>query len=688
MLQIPANPFLASITRSLVAGQISGETYHGCTPVGQGLLRAKYGIDNISSSSTLPKSKAIVLFSDGLQNVPPYINTTPSYSCGSSGSYANISAEKTFADNDIPIYSIYFGPETGWAYTLMNEIKDQTGGDYVYGAASELELAKVYFTIRGMVDDMIYLKEDGITSAGGPYPEFTVNFDNAADMATAVVAWELGDGNTRLTIERRKKGDSKWIACGQPIGQGETTVTTAAASAVTYQPPMTGSDRSYKVCRFLAGANSTWEFRVRQLSPRRGQSKFAAAVFSNVETAQIKASLDDTGFEAGKPMAMYVDLSSMGHAVGDAVVTARVRVPGRSFSTTLRKYRNRFLPASDPDSHKVTAMAAQLKQFLKEDTGSGKLYVYNDVVLTLKDDGAGPDKMKGDGRYTAELPGSETHFSGHYEVTFEAEGKLPGGRPFKRSLILSTICNTGPIDASKSAVEMSISPPRKDGKRLAYITILPTDRFGNAAFPGSSRHISVSAKSGKLQGGIEDNLDSSFTRVLVLEPGQTPEVTVHVGGVKLDKVDTDKPGKPILRHELSLHGGFAVPEGLFGMLLDSGPSLALDYGYRLNRNFSLRGALSLSWFDNPFNGNLLLKHANAYLQYRYLSGRLVPYFETGFGIYKLEDSDTALGYSAGIGARYILTNQWDMDLSLHGHSVGGDLDLRFFQVLAGFIFKF
>ena len=85
---------------------------------------------------------------------------------------------------------------------------------------------------------------------------------------------------------------------------------------------------------------------------------------------------------------------------------------------------------------------------------------------------------------------------------------------------------------------------------------------------------------------------------------------------------------------------------------------------------------------------MLLFNFNAYLQYRYLTGRVVPYFEMGPGFYKLENSSSALGYGAGVGAQYILSRQWNIDLNVHGHRVGGTLDLNFIQVLAGFIFKF
>jgi opacity protein-like surface antigen len=647
---------------------ILAQTYHGCTPIGQGLLRAKEGLEAISSSSGLTPAKAIVLFSDGFQNVPPFVNSPPSYTCFGYPPYNDINAVETFASKDISIYSVHFGPEVGWAYDLMNQIKDQTGGEYVYGAATEIELAAVYYAIRGMIDDMVYLEEDGTTSAGGPYPQFEVNFDEAAKVATVAVAWPLADKKARLTIDRRKKGDTEWIANQDPVKTTTGNIYLA-----------------HDVYRFTPGPDTTWEFRVRQVLPRVGQTTYAAAVFSDVARARIKASLDAVGFETGKPLPMYVSLHSGGYPVMGANVTAKVKVPARSFSSTLRKYYKRFSQGMTPDSNRVSTILPELKKFLKEDVGSDDIYIYRDVVLRLKDDGVLPDKMKDDGIYSAVLSAADTQTAGDYEITFDASGTLSSGRSFERSTKLSTICNVGPVDTEKSAVEMSVSPPRSDGTRQVTILILPTDRFGNAAFPGSTNKIKVSSKGGTLQGGIVDNLDSSFTQLLELRAGETAEIDVVVGGISLGTFSTEKP---LLRHELSLHSGFVSPEGLFDELVSGGKCLAFDYAYRLNHNFALRSEFALNWFNDRLNGNLLLTNANLYLQYRYLSGRLVPYFETGLGIYKLENNSSALGYGAGVGAQLILSKRWNLDLNIHGHRVGGKLDLSFIQVLAGLNFKF
>lgn len=662
--------------RLAICNAIYNQSAHNCTPIGQGLLRAKKGIDEIVSASPFSPAKAIVLFSDGLQNIPPFVNEIPPESCGGNTSFVNISAQKTFTDNSIPIHSIYFGQEIGWGYDFMNQVKNQTGGQYVYGVCTELELATVYYSIRGMVDDMLYLEPDGMTSAGGPWPQFEINFDEAAGIATVSGSWELGNGETRLTIDRRQKGTRGWIENNNPI-----------ETPVTHRVP-DYAHKSFEVYRFEPGPNTTWEFRVRQLSPSQGQTKFTAAVFSNVAVARIQPSIDAAEFETGKPLPVYVDLRSGIKPTTDATVTAQVKIPARSFSNLLRKYYKRFSqtqvkPAADVS--RINTILPQLKRFLKEDFGSDIIYTYGNVTLTLKDDGILPDKIRGDGRYTAVLPGSETMIAGDYKITFIATGNMPSGKPYQRIATLSTICNVGPTDLGKSAVEITTSPLPRDDRQVVTFTILPVDKYGNAAFPGSVHNIKVTAKKGTPIGNVIDNLDSSFTQAISVKKGDMASVDISVSGVSLG---TFTAGKSFPRHELSFHTGFVAPTGTFKKTVSDGLSLAFDYAYRFNSNLAVRGQFSLDWFKKPNGEKKLLTHFNPYLQYRLVSGNVFPYIEIGPGFYKLKNGDNALGFAAGIGIRYMFSQYLDLDVNVHGHRAGGNLDLTFIQALAGIILKF
>ena len=61
-------------------------------------------------------------------------------------------------------------------------------------AEDDIDLAIAYYAIRGFVDDMIYLEEEGLVSFAKPSSPFIVDFDSAASEATVSVAWAYDVG--------------------------------------------------------------------------------------------------------------------------------------------------------------------------------------------------------------------------------------------------------------------------------------------------------------------------------------------------------------------------------------------------------------------------------------------------------------------------------------------------------------
>ena len=661
--------------RNAIRTAISAQTSHDCTPVGQALLRARHDIANslFPEAGTATPNKAIVIFSDGMQNVPPFVNTT-SWTCHSGTAGPVISTVNTFAAEDFTIYSVYFGDEVGWGYNLMNEIKQQTGGDYIYGVDTGIDLAIAYYAIRGLVDDMIYLDENGVIASSEPTAPFTVSFDSAAGQATGSIAWPYDEGITRLMVEHRRQGETEWV----PL-----TESNQSAGTVNTSP--------YRVYRFIPGANTTWEFRVvhEPASRQRASTSYVAAVFSEVESLRLFPSLEDDTFTAGDPLVIQADLLSVGHPVLGAQVSAVVEVPTRSFSTTLRSYADRFSVQPTPDANKITAMAQQLKQFLLEDVGSDALYLFKNVAVTLRDDGQAPDQAANDGIYSGTLAGSETRVAGRYEVTITAHGALPSGKTGERIAKLSTIANVAVADSDRSIVKIGPFDPRGDGTSVATVHIQPTDRFGNAAFPGSGGGIQVLVD-GKPAPGLVDNLDSTFTQQITVPTGKSVDIAVTVGGVTVDETTTGPvDDEPERGHEISLHAGWAIPHGQLSKDFDGGPAVGIDYARRFDRHFAVRAELDVNWFDEKADDTRLLSHLNIYFQYRRPSNtRWTPYFEGGAGFYDLEDEGNGVGFAVGIGTYYRLNNRWDLDFTARGHRVGGELDVSFSQMLAGAVYKF
>lgn len=654
---------------------IGGQTSHGCTPVGQALLRARQEIldSPFPEAGGVAPSKAIVLFSDGLQNVPPFVQED-SWSCHPGTAGPPIDPARTFAAEGFAVYSIYFGEEidVGGA-ALMNEIKEQTGGSFVYGATDDLGLAVAYYAIRGLVDDIVYLEEAGTVSSLQASAPFTVEFDSAAGPATVTVAWPYDGGRTRLTMDRRRQGDAEWL----PFEDSGTTGTTVQV------PPRDPSP--YRVFRFTPGPNTTWELRVRLLAPQQGSATFAAAVFSEVEELQIRPSLSAADFTAGDPLPIFAELASVGHPVLGAQVSAVVEVPTRPVSTTVRQYADRYTTATDPDTGRFTQITRQLKQFLRDDGLADTLYLAKEVAVTLRDDGSGADRVANDGTYSGELPESETRVAGRYGVTLSATAPLPSGRKASRIAKLATVANVGPADPRLSVVKVGKLSPLEDATSVGTIRILPTDRFGNAAFPGSGDLIEVTVD-GRPVDGLVDNSDTIFTQEIAVPTGHGATVVVTVDGVTVGEVAV---GRPEHQREWSLHLGAAIPNGQFSSLVSDGPAAGLDYAVLVDRDLAVRAELGFDWFDDAAGGSRLLRHLDVFLQYRRPSAsRWTPYFEGGLGFYDLEGGSSGPGFALGVGAYYRLDRRWDLDFTARGHHVGGGLDLDFSQLLVGAIYKF
>lgn len=665
--------------RGMIAGRIDSPlvTASGCTPVGQGLLRAREVINNTVAPSA-DAAKAIVVFSDGMENIRPLIDPVSGL-CSATPVADPIELDETFADENFQIYSILFGPGAGWGFSVMNSLQSATGGEMlVYSAASDVELAGVYYAIRALVDDMIFFDGDGTATASAPWPAFEVEFDGATGLATAAVAWPVGNGETRLGLERRRKGDTPWLPCQEsPAGTAEITGATSHF-ANAWQPD------SFQVCRFAPGADSTWELRVVTEHLEGDSTPYTAAVFSEVRSAQIFPSLDDSGFSTGDALPIRAELRTDGRPLTGATVTAEVRVPSRSFSTTLFNYSSQLQPFTGQPGMQVSAMAAQLGQLLAQDTGADDIYVYRTVQVSLRDDGQGGDAVAGDGIYSGLLPGSETTIAGDYQVTITANAILPSGRIVQRTARLGAICNVGPADSDRSIMRVDLSPDPRGNLRMATVTVVPFDRFGNAAFPGSGGRVQLVGTGATATGNLVDNLDTSFSQTFTFTDDDA-RVEFVVDGQTVGST----PLIPVTKsREFSIHLGLAVPHGRFGTVTSSGPSVALDYALRLDQRFAVRFELALDRFDLVGGGDIDLRSLSVYAQYRWPGGTWEPYVETGLGLYDLENVSTAAGYSVGAGARRELSPRWDLDLNLQSHHVGGSLDLSFSRARVGAIKKF
>lgn len=657
---------------------------YGCTPIGQGLLRAKRELELLEATPSGHR-KAIVLFSDGLQNVGPFVREAPPWTCGSPTTLALIDAFETFRQSSptLPIYTIFFGEQgdTIWNHQLMLRIQEQTGGSYLYHTANSLQLAAAYFQIRHLVasNALLYIEEKGQVAAPGPGPAASIHFDSVADTATVVVAWPVSASNTILTVEGRREGDGAW----QDLARLSRSDDPDTPRGTTAAPGPTGA---YRVYRFIPGPGTTWELRVRQIAPQAGTTDYALAVFAPSEEARMRASLGSEKFTAGQPLPVFADLRFVGHPIADADVKAVVTIPDRAASNVLRRYAGRLDAGPAITDTTVANLAAQLRQRVQREEGSDSIYSTRQITVPLRDDGGGADLRTGDGIYSGQVAATDTTVAGLYDVVVTATGKLPSGTAFERSEKLGAVAAVGPADRGRTEIRFSDPVELDDGTLSVGVTVLAVDRFGNATFPGAGGQIRVTPKQGggAAIGGLADNLDSTYTQQVAVAPGQDVAVDVSVGGADLGSFSSGSQAAPGL--EWSLHLGAAFPHGSFDRLVETGPSIALDGAWRLSRRFAVRGELGFNLFADRLDGDRLLVHLVPYLQVSRASSPWDPYFEAGLGLYDLENGGTAPGFAVGAGVHYDLASHWRLDLGVHSHHAGGGLDLSYSQLMVGILY--
>jgi hypothetical protein len=163
--------------------------------------------------------------------------------------------------------------------------------------------------------------------------------------------------------------------------------------------------------------------------------------------------------------------------------------------------------------------------------------IFVDGTNELHEDSEHPD---GPGNYTNVF--AQTSREGSYTFRFTIEATLPGGDPYRQVLTLSKWVGVR-ADPFDSIVDLVLFGS-VDGKQRAQVTVTPKDRGGQLLGPFREDAVVfqttvgsfVSPDDGRapLPGYSKvDNLDGSYTKILVYPKGEVPIVTVEVDGVAL-----------------------------------------------------------------------------------------------------------------------------------------------------------
>ena len=110
---------------------LNGLSASGCTPLGAGLQQGLVELNNLDGLPGNP-SRALILLSDGLENITPYWNLEPAYKCSSAPVAPIVSNQFTLLNtnadpsDDVRVDTVALGPNA--SISLMTTIALATGG--------------------------------------------------------------------------------------------------------------------------------------------------------------------------------------------------------------------------------------------------------------------------------------------------------------------------------------------------------------------------------------------------------------------------------------------------------------------------------------------------------------------------------------------------------------------------------
>jgi uncharacterized protein (TIGR03437 family) len=356
---------------------------NGLTPIGAGLLEAW----NQLSAEPAARPRAIVLLSDGLNNVAPdplsVLGTIPA---------------------DVPIFSVALGP-AGSVTTLQNIAASRpNGGYFVVDSDEDIgKLHEIYAAIQALAagSAMIGLASFDLTASAQNSSSFTVEED--VKEVSFLLSWN--------------EGREHELAVFDPDGQRRT-----AATAATLER----RGRTYRLVRVTVPKAGQWKVETRSRGNQTSRFTLSAAVQGRLEFSA-------TASEIGRQrLSISARLMHKGKPLDRARVVARITAPTVSRKDILDKFGNRIReiqlppevaePGLTDEQLLLTKLAFFAQQFR---TQAGGLFERKTTEVPLS--------PRGNGVFGTEAP---LAMPGNATIEVAASGDI-GGIPWQRVAALS-----------------------------------------------------------------------------------------------------------------------------------------------------------------------------------------------------------------------------------------------------------
>lgn len=513
---IPNNSFtsgLETITATLptqINNELSSQSPSGSTAMGK-------GVENAIAKFTTPSNpRSILLFTDGEQNVAPYVdingrflNATAKNGCNAAGPNC------TEISTDINIVTIGIGQPSGdYLTTLMNlasehngySIITSNGTDFSWANGNSLGNVAAAFTnavapvLSGNSPQMVTTGKGSLT---GTTPVTLPEFDLNKRLARLVLQVSY---SSRFEIP-----ELALLVAGIRIEKDGTDIT-------SYFTPTIVSNYSNSITltsTFTAPAGSglsdiqpEGHYGVMMVkAPTIKDIDYNAVVFADDQALDMSWRVGPKSPKVTQDFQPQMDLHWLGNPITDATIIAYILKPGDDLGDLLANYGASVTPGNEPEAG--TAGYQKYLHLLENDPNFLQKLLPSEQQLVLT--------HENNGHYVAGYnPGD---ISGVYQILYGVSYDSPDTGKIERLAAQSVYVRFGDLDMAGSDIVTSIS-----GTTITT-TMKPISVVGKLIGPGQQHAFTFSGNNLKLM-DVTDYQDGRYTFVLEGDPNE--QMTVKI----------------------------------------------------------------------------------------------------------------------------------------------------------------
>lgn len=478
----------------------------GSTAMGQGLTDAK------TKLADAVRSRDILLFTDGEQNVAPLVNAN---GCDIGGTPINSNCPVLpGSSGNIKVFTIGIGnPSPTYLSTLQN-LATKNGGNclltsngnsftnttsMVIGDINAVFTQAFVNLLRDNSPQLVNTRSGGINGANQKLIDFPLN-KNVADLLIEVSL------NKRFEIAQlvRLVGTIRVMRNGQDV-TALATPRWVGSAPDSYQYAF--SFNTEKAYTNKLRSEGKWEVIALPNSPASGLT-YRIVVIADDHQLDYTCSQQLAQPSVGATQKFVVQFSDRGKPVENATITAMVYRPGDDIGDLMA--RNSFkAPIQGRDQDRSAIGIIKYNMLLQQDAGFVKALIPTEQVVTLT--------HRGNGRYEGDYSGMNV--AGIYQIMYRIQGNDDSRGPYNRYEMQSMYVQAGQIDLSKSVISKEVSAEK------VVMTVRPITTYGRFLGPAAADAFDVNAQSARLS-NVVDNQDGSYTLTIVGKSSATVNIVI------------------------------------------------------------------------------------------------------------------------------------------------------------------